>query len=156
SGNELIPMLFLSFAADDAVAPRSTVVAYAHQALVFLGLAIALYALARRYYGNEALAVGVTLIWMVLPSTIVTAEFLSTRGYMEGMLLALGAWVLAQMPGVVPLVGCLVLTAAAFLAKELYPTALSVALGLMFLAQKRWRALAALIAVCGGYAAYRI
>ena len=87
--NELAPVLLSSMWLDLWLAPRSTAWAYAHSGLVYLATAVAFYFAMLRLLREKWLALATTIAWMLLPSTSVLVEFLSTRHYMIGMFWAL-------------------------------------------------------------------
>ena len=160
--NELAPMLLSSMWLDLWIAPRSTAWAYAHSGLVYLATAVAFYFAMLRFLRERWLALATTLAWMLLPSTSVLVEFLSTRHYMIGMFWALLAAMsvddaLKARPG--PR-GFLLLRVAAFIwlsiiSKEFFPPAVLTLTFLWFAWQRDWRGAAIPVALGVLYAIYR-
>jgi hypothetical protein len=98
-------------------------------------------------------AAGVTIAcaWLLLPSTLSTAEFLSTRCYIEGVIFSLVAYLCARRNSA----WWWPAAALALLSKELFVASLLTLLGLVFLRAQRWRALACAFALAFLYLAYR-
>ena len=161
--NELAPMLLSSMWLDLWLAPRSTAWAYAHSGLVYLATSVAFYFAMRRLLREGWLALATTIAWMLLPSTSVLVEFISTRHYLIGMFWALLAAMsvddaLRARPG--PR-GWLLLRVAAFIwlsiiSKEFFPPAVLTLAFLWFAWQRDWRGAAIPVALGACYAIYRI
>ncbi len=160
--NELAPVLLSSMWLDLWLAPRSTAWAYAHSGLVYLATAVAFFFAMLRLLRGNWLALATTIAWMLLPSTSVLVEFLSTRHYMIGMFWALLAAMsvddaLQARPG--PR-GLLLLRVAAFIwlsiiSKEFFPPAVLTLTFLWFAWQRDWRGAAIPVALGALYAIYR-
>ena len=160
--NELAPVLLSSMWLDLWLAPRSTAWAYAHSGLVYLATAVAFFFAMLRLLRGNWLALATTIAWMLLPSTSVLVEFLSTRHYMIGMFWALLAAMsvddaLQARPG--PR-GFLLLRVAAFIwlsiiSKEFFPPAVLTLTFLWFAWQRDWRGAAIPVALGALYAIYR-
>ncbi len=91
------PLQFISFWIDYKLAPRSTFIAYLHQGISCLLVIQILFYVLSKFLRNNLYAFILTLLWMILPSTIVINEFIGTRHYMEGLLFSLIAIMFAQM-----------------------------------------------------------
>ncbi len=162
SSNEIVPLLFASFWVDGWLAPLSAKVAYLHQALAVLAAAFGLFAVSARILKKIAPAALLTVIWLVLPSTLVVLEFLSTRDYVEGLAAALVAVACAQQiaakdrPAPLAFGIMILMSLAAVLAKEFFPTTLLLALFLILGAARRFWAASAIVAVGAFYAVYRL
>jgi hypothetical protein len=160
--NELAPVLLSSMWLDLWLAPRSTVWAYSHNALVYLATALAFYFAMRRLLRERWLALSTTIAWMLLPSTTVLVEFLSTRHYMIGLFWALLAAMsvddaLKARPGKR---GLLLARVASFIwlsiiSKEFFPPAVLTLTFLWFIWRRDWRGAAIPLALGAAYAVYR-
>ncbi len=160
--NELAPVLLSSMWLDLWLAPRSTVLAYSHNALVYLATAVAFYFAMLRLLRERWLALSTAVIWMLLPSTSVLVEFLSTRHYMIGLFWALLAVMsvddaLKARPG--PR-GLLLARVALFIwlsiiSKEFFPPAVLTLTFLWFAWRRDWRGAAIPVALGAAYAIYR-
>jgi hypothetical protein len=161
--NELAPVLLSSMWLDLWLAPRSTVWAYAHTALVYLATALAFYFAMLRLLPQASLALPTAIAWMLLPSTTVLVEFLSTRHYLIGMFFALMAAMsvddaLKARPGNR---GFLLARVAAFtwlsiISKEFFPPALLTLTFLWFSWKKDWRGASIPVLLGAVYAIYRV
>ncbi len=87
-GHAVTPWFPFTFWIDRQVAPLSPRVAYIHSALSYLLAALLLYWVLAHWMGRSH-ALGVAFLWTLMPSSIVTVEFLSTRHYLEGLILSL-------------------------------------------------------------------
>ncbi len=161
-GHSVTPWFPLTFWVDRQVSAMSPMPAYLHSALSLWLAACAFYLLMARFLARPY-ALVTALLWLLLPSTVVAIEFLSTRHYLEGFLFSLVA-VYAGLKAV----ECpgqrgrraLALSLAAYLlactTKEVYVSATFVALFCLFLDRRRWPALGLLIGCGVAYAAYRL
>jgi hypothetical protein len=163
SPNELAPVLLSSMWLDLWLAPRSTAWAYWHNALAYLATAVAFYFAMARLLRERWLALATTIAWMLLPSTSVLVEFLSTRHYMIGMFWALLAVMsvddaLNARPGRRTLV---LLRVAAFtwlsiISKEFYPPAVLTLTFLWFAWRRDWRGALIPVLLGAAYLLYRV
>ena len=161
--NELAPVLLSSMWFDHWFAPHSTTWAYVHNALVYLATAWAFYFAMLRLLREAALALATTVAWMLLPSTIVLVEFLSTRHYMIGMFWALMAAMSVQdaleaEPG---RRGLLLVRVAAFIwlsiiSKEFFPPAVLTLTFLWFAWRRDLRGALIPVVLGAAYAIYRV
>ena len=160
--NELAPMLLGSMWLDLWLAPRSTAWAYAHSALVYLATSLAFHFAMLRLLRERWLALATTIAWMLLPSTSVLVEFLSTRHYLIGMFWALLAAMsvddaLRARPG--PrrwlLLRVAVFIWLSIISKEFYAPAVLTLAFLWFAWQRDWRGAAIPVALGALYALYR-
>ena len=161
--NELAPMLLSSMWLDLWLAPRSTVWAYAHSGFVYLATSVALYFATLRLLRERWLALTTTIAWMLLPSTAVLVEFLSTRHYLIGMFWALMAAMsvddaLNARPGPRKLILLRVatFTALSIISKEFFPPAVLTLSFLWFAWQRDWRGAAIPVVLGALYAIYRV
>lgn len=151
--NEFVPVLQTSFWIDAKAAWRSTAFAYGHSAVVFVAAALAFYYLMTLVLGSVGWAAAAAWLWTLLPSTVATAEYLSTRCYLEGFLFSCLA-LLAQLRSRWLLAGVCAL--AATLSKEFFPPVLLSAMFLTAAAEKRWRLAAVPVVVGAVYAGLRL
>jgi len=161
--NELAPMLLSSMWLDSWLAPRSTVWAYAHSGLVYLATALAFYFAMLRLFRERLLAFATTIAWMLLPSTTVLVEFLSTRHYLIGMFWALMAAMsvddaLKAQPGrrAFPLFRVAAFTWLSIISKEFFPPAVLTLTFLWFAWRRDWRGALIPVVLGAAYAIYRI
>lgn len=150
---EVIPMLFVSLWLDAHLASLDGLASFAmmHSALATLAAALLLAWLLRRWFRPE-IAAGAACLWLLLPSTQSTLEFVSTRCYQEGLIFALLALLcVPKRPALM-----LLFTALAMLSKEMYLATLPTALAFFLLAAKQRKAFVALCALCLAIAAHRI
>ncbi len=118
TGRALVPMQVLSFWIDVRLAGYSPQFAYLHQTCSFLLTLLCLYLILIRVFEDDiGAAVSVSVLWVLLPSTSVVVQFLSTRHYLEGMLFSALALCLLQR-GV--RIGALLSMVAGMLCKETY------------------------------------
>ncbi len=97
TGRALVPMQVLSFWTDVRLAGYSPQFAYLHQTCSFLLTLLFLYLILIRVFQDDIpAAVFVGVLWVLLPSTSVVVQFLSTRHYLEGMLFSALALCLLQ------------------------------------------------------------
>ena len=160
--NELAPMLLGSMWLDLWIAPRSTGWAYAHSGLVYLATSIAFYFAMRRLLRENWLALATTIAWMLLPSTSVLVEFLSTRHYLIGMFWALMAAMAVDdavraRPGPRwwPLLRVAAFIWLSIISKEFFPPAVLTLAFLWFAWHRDWRGAAIPVVLGALYAAYR-
>ena len=161
-GGSLQPVLACSFWLDGALGIIDPRLSYFHVASLFLVTAISGYFLLRRLW-DPSLALGITLLWLLLPSTVSVVEFLSTRHYMLGLTFTIWAalachhsmevkgrrqwgWVAAAQ------LFCMM----AALSKELYVTGAYWLLLCLYLQRRHWAGIGATIAGAGAYTAYRL
>jgi len=161
--NELAPVLLSSMWLDLWLAPRSTVWAYAHTGLVYLATALAFYFAMLRLLRGRLIALITTIAWMLLPSTTVLVEFLSTRHYMIGMFWALMAAMsvddaLKARPGRrgLPLVRVAAFTWLSIISKEFFPPAVLTLTFLWFAWRRDWRGASIPVVLGAVYAIYRV
>lgn len=161
--NELAPVLLSSMWVDTWLAPRSTTWAYAHTALLYLATALAFYFAMLRFLRGRSIAVATTVAWMLLPSTTVLVEFLSTRHYMIGMFWALLAAMAVQdaLKARRGSRGPVLVRVAAFIwlsiiSKEFFPPAVLTMTFLWFAWRRDWRGAAIPVALGAVYAVYRV
>ncbi|MBC7530516.1 MAG: hypothetical protein H7318_02995 [Oligoflexus sp.] len=161
--NEIIPMQYVSLWIDSQIAHRSAFVAYLHSSLMILCASTLIYMLMHKICRNRLAATFVACTWIYLPSTLVAHEFISARGYIEGLGFALIAILLAvdlenqsRWRSYLTLFFVGLCTALAFLSKEFYPTTLSVILFLYAIRKRLWNLASLTVGVGIAYAAYRI
>jgi hypothetical protein len=161
--NELAPMLFSSMWLDLWLAPRSTAWSYAHSGLIYLATSAAFHVAMLRLLRERWLALATTIAWMLLPSTNVLVEFVSTRHYLIGMFWALLAaisvddalkarrgsrsWQLLRVA---------VFTWLSIISKEFFPPAVLTMTFLWFAWRRDWRGAAIPVVLGALYAIYRI
>lgn len=160
-GHAITPWFAFTFWIDHSLAPLQSGFAYAHTLCSYAAVALLLYSLLAHFIKREFACFG-TLIWMFLPSTMVSLEFLSTRHYLEGLALSLAAFHFAlrehrdQGKPIVNIALAAVLYLAATTAKEVYVTStLFILVGIFFHARK-WAAIGTMITSGAAYAAYRL
>lgn len=161
-GHSVTPWFPLTFWVDRQFSELSPVPAYLHSAFSLWLTACVFYLLMCHYLPRRYALVTASL-WMLLPSTIVTLEFLSTRHYLEGLLLsllAIGAALKAdayegraQRIALALSLGCYLLACTT---KEVYVSATFVALLCLFVDRRRWLAVLLLFGCGGAYAIYRL
>ena len=156
-------MLLSSMWLDLWLAPRSTVWAYTHSGLVYLATAVAFYFAMLRLLRERWLALATTVAWMLLPSTTVLVEFLSTRHYLIGMFWALLAAMsvddaLKARPGprTLLLVRVAAFTWLSIISKEFFPPAVLTLTFLWFAWRRDWRGAAIPVVLGALYAIYRV
>lgn len=87
AGAALAPMQLVSYWVDIKLAGFSPGFAYAHQVVSFLLTLLFLYLLlAHLLNGDKLAALAGSVVWSLLPATLVVVQFLATRHYLEGML----------------------------------------------------------------------
>jgi hypothetical protein len=97
TGRAMVPMQVLTFWIDVRLAGVSPQFAYIHQVISFLLTLLCLYLiLVRVFEGDQRAAFMVSVLWVLLPSTAVVLQFLSTRHYLEGLLFSALALCLLQ------------------------------------------------------------
>ena len=84
-GRNLTPLVVLSFWLDDQLAPGNPLFAYLHMSLLLFLTVLALYYFMTRLT-TPRLSLAYVVCWLMLPSTISTVEFLSTRHYLSGLM----------------------------------------------------------------------
>ncbi len=163
TGNELAPMLMASFAVDQLVSPKSPTFAYWHSIALLVVVAIGLFFLAAKTFGKKGLALAFVAAWLLLPSTIAAHGFLSARHYVFGLGFAVLAILLTveglkrPLPGRGAwIIGSVVAAFGACVSKEYFPTALPVALVLLYGRARCWGGVAATFVMAAGYAVYRL
>lgn len=97
-GLAVTPWFPFTFWLDRQIAPLSPMVAYLHSAFAFFLAALLLYRLLLRWLDRPH-ALGVAVLWVLLPSSIVTVEFLSTRHYLEGLIFSIVSFWMACLAG---------------------------------------------------------
>jgi hypothetical protein len=163
TGASAIPMQILSFWVDVKLFGISPFAAYCHNLLALLIVAILMYKVLERYTEDRVVSTGITVLWLLLPSTIAVHYFIATRHYMEGL-----GWSLlvlyclhrtCQLPdGKRDTIGLLVIffgSLAALLSKEIYVTTLPTFVFLYSLNKRRYKIAASAVLVVIVYAAYR-
>ncbi len=163
AGKALVPMQLLSYWIDVRLAGFSPYFAYAHQAFSFLLTLLLLYLVLLEALAEDAMAAFVfSFLWMLLPSTGVVLQFLSTRHYLEGLLFcALSMYLLEKLrreDGGLSWVAALLIVLCALVAllyKEIYAPILSFLLILNAWRYRDRRLAIYAIAMASGYAAYR-
>lgn len=93
-GRTVTPMLPLAFWVDLRLFGPSARAGYLHQGLATLLLVWLFYGLMLRFCRRPSAWI-TTVLMLLLPTTISVVEFLSTRHYVEGMVLTLAAWTAA-------------------------------------------------------------
>jgi hypothetical protein len=153
NGQALVPMQVLSFWIDLRLARVSPQFAYIHQTCSFLLTLLFLYLiLVRAFQNDRAAAFFVSVLWVLLPSTSVVLQFLSTRHYLEGMLFSALALCLLQRD---IRIAALFSMVAGMLCKETYAVLIP-AIVLLYAWRRRDRGLAlSTAAIVSAYAAYR-
>jgi hypothetical protein len=153
TGRALVPMQVFSFWVDVRLAGYSPQFAYLHQTCSFLLTLFFLYLILLRVFEDDiAAAVSVSVVWVLLPSTSVVVQFLSTRHYLEGMLFSTLALCLLQR-GI--RIGALLSMVVGMLCKETYAVLIP-AIVLMYAWPRRDRGLAlSTAAIVCVYAVYR-
>ncbi len=145
-------MQVFSFWIDVRLAGYSPQFAYLHQTCSFLLTLLFLYLILIRVFQDEVAAVFVSVMWVLLPSTSVVVQFLSTRHYLEGMMFSALALCLLQR-GV--RAGALVSMVVGMLCKETYAILIP-AIVLLYAWRRRDRGLAlSTAAIVCVYAVYR-
>jgi hypothetical protein len=87
AGAALAPMQLVSYWVDWRLAGFSPQFAYVHQVVSFLLTLLFLYLLLAQLLGGDKLAaLAGSVVWSLLPATLVVVQFLATRHYLEGML----------------------------------------------------------------------
>jgi hypothetical protein len=152
TGRAMVPMQVFSFWIDVRLAGYSPQFAYLHQTCSFLLTLLFLYLILIRVFQDEVAAVFVSVMWVLLPSTSVVVQFLSTRHYLEGMMFSALALCLLQR-GV--RAGALVSMVVGMLCKETYAILIP-AIVLLYAWRRRDRGLAlSTAAIVCVYAVYR-
>lgn len=160
-GHAITPWFAFTFWIDHTFAELTPRFAYGHTLVSYGIVALLLYTLLAQFIKREFAFWG-TVVWMFLPSTLVTLEFLSTRHYLEGLALSLGAFLCALKVyrdddhAQWYLAASALLYLAGTSAKEVYVTStLFIIVGIFFSARK-WRAIGVMIGCGAAYAAYRL
>ncbi len=97
AGAALVPMQLLSYWVDVKLAGFSPQFAYVHQVVSFLLTLLFLYLLlAQLLRGDKLAALAGSVVWSLLPATLVVVQFLATRHYLEGMLFSAAALYLEE------------------------------------------------------------
>ncbi len=161
-GHSVTPWFPLTFWVDRLFSELSPVPAYLHSAFSLWLTACAFYLLICHYLPRRYALVTAAL-WLLLPSTVVTLEFLSTRHYLEGLLfslLAIGAALKSNVYEGRSRQNALAVSLGFYLlactTKEVYVSATFFALLCLFVDWRRWLAVALLFACGGVYVAYRL
>lgn len=126
TGQGFYPMLFASFWLDTKLAPLNPIFAYAHTVIIFLAIAGLLYSFLNQLTRNSPLSIAMTILWTILPSTLATLQFLSTRHYLEGLGWTLALLLLLTQPanrtGAKFWMPLIFFSVAGMLSKEIYAT----------------------------------
>ena len=161
--NELAPVLLASMWLDWWIAPRSASWAYLHSALIYLATAVALWRVLGRLLGDGLLAAVTTVAWMLMPSTTVLVEYLSTRHYLIGLFWALLAVLAvddatraARGHRFGALARVAVFTALSIVSKEFFPPALLTLVFLWFALRRDWTGAGIAVGLGAAYALYRV
>jgi len=159
-GRVFTPLLALSFWVDMLLFQKQSWFAYLHQVSVAV-LVVGLIFLTLSQWVDNGLAAGGALLWMLLPSTICVFEFLATRHYLEGLAFSLFAVLSAHQANALKnlkrwiFLACLFCFLAA-LCKEIYVTSTFLLIAVMFVWNRHWSALLAVMVTGGIYAGFRI
>ncbi|MFB3776750.1 MAG: hypothetical protein ACE141_04040 [Bryobacteraceae bacterium] len=162
AGGAAAPMQIFSFWVDVRLGGISPRFAYGHQIASFLAAGLLLYALLLRLLRADPVApFFLTVLWALLPSTLVVLQHIAARHYMEGLLFsALALNLVARLPAEGArrgpfFAGIFLSIAVAALCKETY-AALLPAVVLLVAWQRRDRVLAAgIMTIALAYVAYR-
>lgn len=154
------PMQNLTYWIDGTLARTSAGFAYAHTALSLWVAMLLWLAVLRAWIGRIA-ALTVVVLTLLLPATIVVAEFISLRNYLDGLCLALAAIWLSQRAMayrggryVACVAAAVVCAFLGSLAKELYVTTPFAIVALVFASHRRWGGVAAIAGAGVAYVAY--
>lgn len=161
--NEVAPVLMASAWLDTYLAqPAVAAVAYSHSILLYALTSVAFFIVVKRLVSDSTLAFVVACTWILAPSVVSVAEFLTTRHYMYGMLFALASFELSERLSPdskkykvfnwTCLGVCLWL---AIISKELYPPALLTFVFLRFVHRRMWGGCILSGALAVAYAVYR-
>jgi hypothetical protein len=160
-GHAITPWFAFTFWIDHTFAEKTPAFAYAPTLFSYMIVALLFYALLAKLIKREFALFG-TLVWMFLPSTLVTLEFLSTRHYLEGLALSLASFFFAlRVHRDAPhahwnLAAAALCYLAATTAKEVFVTSTLFILVAIFLHARKWLAIGVMAASGAAYAAYRL
>lgn len=159
--NEFDAPLYFWYWIDSHIAFRSLKVAYTTNALGWLAAILLFYTVLKRYLGSALGALAGATAWLVLPSSIVAAKYLSAGYYYRGMALCLIALLLAHTLAHKPkdpwrILALALISYAAMVSKEFFVTALPSFLFLYFFWHRRWRLMLLPVALVATYSAHRI
>ena len=161
----LVPMQILSYWIDIKLAGFDPFASYIHSLISFLVTLVLMYAVLLNWTKDRILAFAGTMLWMLLPSTLVVHQFIAARHYLEGLMFALAAIYLTQKLSrdnkhqpdfFLSLILIGLFAAAAMLSKEIYATVLPTFLLLSGLGKKQIRLVILAILLALGYAIARI
>lgn len=162
AGGALTPFQAVSEWIDSHIAFRSVAFAHFHNTVSVALALMLLFHVLRRFGLSARAALIVSLLWLLLPATIVVSEFLSARHYLEGFAVSLLAVAFAQnivqdvwreSAGRVALL-CLVV-ACAMLFKELYAITVPLFCAIYLFESQRLRAAVATLLLIPLYFLYR-
>jgi hypothetical protein len=154
------PLQNLTYWIDGRISPPSPGAAYLHTT-ISLWLAMLLWRAVLSTWLSPRAALAVVIMTLLLPVTVIMAEFVSLRNYLDGLCLALAGiwcaqralslegpryWLAAGAAAVFALLGAL--------AKEIYVTTPFALILILFLARRRWVGAAAICAAGVAYLAY--
>ena len=162
SGNQLLPMFFASAWMDSLISDKDAGVEYIHQSLSVLAVALGLYVLVLLWLKSPTFAILTSLIWLILPSSVVLSEFLSARSYVEGLLFSILAWICllsckrANWKHTSSFISAVyAFTAIAMLYKEYFPTTVLFSLFLYVTFHRKLKLALGFILIGFGYYLYR-
>lgn len=163
AGKALVPFKFLSSWLDAKLARLSISFCYWHSILFFIAAALCLYLILSKFTKNKVSSLFATLLWVLLPSSVTTLHFLSTRQYYAGLPFACFAIYLTyqicekeKKENFKRLFAIGLLSLIAMLYKEIYITSLPAFLFLYSVFKKKYKITATIVGIALFYAAYRL
>ena len=163
TGKSFVPMQILSYWIDVRLFGVSPRMAYIHSILSLIASMILICAVMAKLTQKKLASMLITVIWLLLPSTLVVHQFLATRHYMEGLLFGLAAIYLTLLfPSSSILRNNLLIlfigffTLAAMLSKETYAAVIPTFIFICGLHKRQYRLVILMIIIAMLYAFYRI
>jgi len=159
-GHSVTPWFTLTFRIDALIHSTSALPAYLHSLFSVWLTACALFMLLRRFM-HTSIAGATACLWIFLPSTVVSMEFLSSRHYIEGLFFSLLSVYFAHQAIALDGEKRHIWTAALFYllcctTKEVYVSATWFVLLSFYLGTRHYRAALGMVACGVAYAAYRL
>ncbi len=159
SGRGVVPMQMLDYWIDVHLPFPEPLTGYVHNLLTALATLVVVFFVLRRVTRSDRLSFAGALVWMILPSTVATCIFISTRHYVEGLAFSGVVFLLASSSrslGVAGWLALLLASVAAMLSKETYAGLVPAILLAFGLVRRDRPLIASAIVLAAAYAVYRI
>lgn len=158
SGHGVVPMQMLDYWIDVHLPFPQPLTGYVHNLLTALAALVGVFFVLKRVTRDDTLAFGGAVAWVVLPSTVATTIFISTRHYVEGLVFSCVVFCLASSRriGVAGWLGIVAVSVAGMLCKEIYAGLIPAILIAFGIVRRDRPMIAAAVALALAYAVYRI